>query len=83
MPNGFDALFVTAAKLIEELSTASRDGQLRDALARYMKPHVPVVDDVGYLACGDDAANVLDHVVNDRHIRRRSMIFTTNKHPQR
>src|SRR5207247_1537706 len=29
------------------------------------------------------AANVLYHVVNDRHIRRRAMIFTTNKHPNR
>jgi hypothetical protein len=37
---------------------------------------------VGYLAYGDDAANVLYHVVNDRHIRRRSMLFTTNKHPK-
>ena len=34
---------------------------------------------VGYLAYGDDAANVLFHVVNERHLRRRSMIFTTNK----
>jgi hypothetical protein len=48
-----------------------------------MKPHVLVVDEVGYLAYGDDAANVLYHVVNDRHIRGRSMIFTTNKHPKR
>lgn len=48
-----------------------------------MKPHVLVVDEVGYLAYGDDAANVLYHVVNDRHIRGRSMIFTTNKHPRR
>lgn len=37
---------------------------------------------MGYLAYGDDAANVLFHVVNERHIRRRSMIFTTNKHPK-
>ena len=56
---------------------------MREALARYMKPHVLVVDEVGYLAYGDDAANVLYHVVNDRHIRRRAMIFTTNKHPKR
>jgi hypothetical protein len=42
-----------------------------------------VVDEVGYLAYGDDAANVLYHVVNDRHIRRRAMIFATNKHPRR
>ena len=83
MQHGFDALFVTAAKLIDELSAASRDGRLRDALAVYMKPHVLVVDEVGYLAYGDDAANVLYHVVNDRHIRRRAMVFTTNKHPKR
>jgi DNA replication protein DnaC len=83
MQNGFDALFVTAAKLIDELSAASREGRLREALAVYMKPHVLVVDEVGYLTYGDDAANVLYHVVNDRHIRRRAMVFTTNKHPRR
>ena len=83
MQNGFDALFVTCAELIEELSTAGRDGALRDALARFVKPHVLVVDEVGYLAYGDDAANVLYHVVNERHIKRRSMVFTTNKHPKR
>jgi DNA replication protein DnaC len=83
MQNGFDALFVTAAKLIDELSAASRNGRLRDALTVYMRPHVLVVDEVGYLAYGDDAANVLYHVVNDRHIRRRAMVFTTNKHPRR
>ena len=83
LQNGFDAHFVTAAKLIDELSAASREGRLREALAVYMKPHVLVVDEVGYLAYGDDAANVLYHVVNDRHIRRRAMIFTTNKHPRR
>jgi hypothetical protein len=38
-----------------------------------------VVDEVGYLTYGTDAANMLFHVVNDRHKRKRSMIFTTNK----
>ena len=56
--------------------------RLRAALAGYLRPHVLVVDEVGYLAYGDDAANVLYHVVNDRHIQRRAMIFTTNKHPK-
>jgi DNA replication protein DnaC len=83
LQNGFDALFTTAAELIDHLSSAGRDGKLREALAEYMRPHVLVVDEVGYLAYGDDAANVLYHVVNDRHIRRRAMIFTTNKHPKR
>jgi DNA replication protein DnaC len=77
--NGFDALFVTAAELIDELSAAFREGRLAAALPRYTHPAVLVVDEVGYLTYGTDAANMLFHVVNDRHRRRRSMIFTTNK----
>jgi len=34
---------------------------------------------VGYLTYGTDAANMLFHVVNERHRRHRPMIFTTNK----
>jgi DNA replication protein DnaC len=83
LQNGFDALFATAAELIDDLSVASREGRMRDTLTRYLRPHVLVVDEVGYLSYGDDAANVLYHVVNERHIRRRAMIFTTNKHPKR
>jgi len=79
--NGFTALFTTAAELIEDLSTASQRGDLRKALANYLQPHVLVVDEVGYLSYGSDAANVLFHVVNERHQRRRPMIFTTNKSP--
>lgn len=77
--NGFDARCTTAAALIEDLSVASRQGRLREALGEYVRPHVLVVDEVGYLTCGDDAANLLFHVVNDRHLKQRSMIFTTNK----
>jgi len=77
--NGFEAYFTTAAKLIDDLSRASREGRLVEALAIYTHPHVLVIDEVGYLAYGDDAANVIFHVVNDRHLRKRSMIFTTNK----
>jgi DNA replication protein DnaC len=77
--NGFDALFVSAAALIDELSAASRAGRMREALSAYLKPHVLVVDEVGYLTYGSDAANVLFHVVNERHLNKRSMLFTTNK----
>lgn len=77
--NGFESFFTTAAALIDDLSRASRAGKLGEALIRYTHPHVLVIDEVGYLTYGTDAANVLFHVVNDRHLRRRSMIFTTNK----
>jgi DNA replication protein DnaC len=77
--NGFDAVFTTAAALIDDLSRASRDGRLREALATYTHPAVLVCDEVGYLTYGTDAANVLFHVVNERHLKKRAMIFTTNK----
>ena len=65
--NGFDARFVTAAELIDDLSAAFRSGRLADALATYIQPGVLIVDEVGYLTYGADAANMLFHVVNDRH----------------
>ncbi len=77
--NGSDARFVTAAHLIDELSAASRDGRLREALVEYTHAGVLVCDEVGYLSHGPDAANVLFQVVNDRYLHRRSMVFTTNK----
>jgi DNA replication protein DnaC len=77
--HGSDALFVTAAELIDELSAAFRGGRLAETLASYVHPGVLVVDEVGYLTYGTDAANMLFHVVNDRHRKQRAMIFTTNK----
>ena len=77
--NGFDAYFTTAAALIDDLSAAFRAGELANALPAYTHPAVLVVDEVGYLTYGTDAANMLFHVVNERHRRQRPMIFTTNK----
>lgn len=77
--NGFETLCTTAAELVEELSNASKKGCLQESLLTYTHPHVLLVDDVGYLTYGPDADNVLFHVVNDRHLRKRPMIFTTNK----
>src|SRR6516162_5893069 len=58
---------------------ASQKGRLQEALATYTHPHVLIIDEVGYLTYAQDAANVLFHVVNNRHLRKRPMIFTTNK----
>ena len=77
--NGFETLCVSAAELIENLSNASKRGQLQDALLTYTHPHVLLIDEIGYLTYGLDAANVLFHVVNHRHLKKRPMIFTTNK----
>jgi DNA replication protein DnaC len=77
--NGYEALFTSAASLIESLSIASRSGQMVQVLSRYTHPHVLVIDEVGYLTVGSDAANLLFQVVNERYLHRRPMLFTTNK----
>lgn len=77
--NGFDARFIRACDLIDELSAASKAGILREATATYVQPSVLVIDEIGYLHHADDAANVLYGVVDQRTIKRRPLIFTTNK----
>ena len=77
--NGFETFCTTAAELVEDLSNASTRGRLQESLLTYTRPHVLIIDEVGYLTYGPDAANVMFHVVNDRHLRKRPMIFTTNK----
>jgi DNA replication protein DnaC len=77
--NGFEARFVSASALIDELHAAAMQGTLREATAAYVQPHVLVVDEVGYLQCAEDAANVLYGVVDQRCLKRRPLVFTTNK----
>ena len=77
--NGYEALFTSAAGMIEALSTATRRGELASALAYYTHPPVLVIDEVGYLTVGADAANLMFQVVNERYLHRRPMLFTTNK----
>ena len=77
--NGFEARFTTADELIGDLSNAAAQGRLDDAIEPYVHPHVLVIDELGYQSYAPDAANVLYRVVNDRYLRRRPMLLTTNK----
>lgn len=77
--NGFEAHFTTADELIGSLSTAAVEGRIEAALEPYVHPHVLVLDELGYQSYAPDAANVLYRVVNDRYLKRRPMIVTTNK----
>jgi DNA replication protein DnaC len=71
--------FTTAAELIEDLSDASKRGHLQESLTTCTHPHVLVIDEVGYLTYGTDAANVVFHMVNNRHLKKRPMIVATER----
>jgi DNA replication protein DnaC len=77
--NGFEARFTTADELIGSLSKAAAEARLETALEPYTQPHVLVIDELGYQSYAADAANVLYRVVNERYLKRRPMIITTNK----
>lgn len=74
--NGFNARFTTAAALINELRVAD---DLNAALKPYVQPHVLVIDEMGYLGYGPGAADVLFQVVDQRYLKGRPILFTTNK----
>lgn len=77
--NGFEVRFTTADELIGALSKAAAEARLDEALEPYVHPHVLVLDELGYQSYAPDAANVLYRVVNDRYLKKRPMIVTTNK----
>jgi DNA replication protein DnaC len=81
---GFSVLCTTAAELIEDLRSCSIE-TLRRRLARYTRPHLLVIDEVGYLSYDSQAADLLYKVVDRRHERpgakepvSRSILITTN-----
>lgn len=77
--HGYEARFAGADALIGELSRAATRGRLEVALEPYLRPHVLVIDELGYLSHAADAANVLYRVVNERYLHHRPMLLTTNK----
>lgn len=77
--NGYDARFVTAAQLLNEMNRAHREGRPEEALLEFVAPDVLVIDELGYLSYGPDAANSLFQVVDQRYLKRKPIVITTNK----
>jgi DNA replication protein DnaC len=79
--NGYDARFTTASQLLSELNRAATHGQLEEALSGYIEPDVLVIDELGYLAYGSDAANCLFPIIDRRYLKCRPVVITSNKEP--
>ncbi|MBW2233572.1 MAG: IS21-like element helper ATPase IstB [Deltaproteobacteria bacterium] len=79
--NGFVARFVTLAEMLNDLHRATRDGDLDAAVEPFVDPDVLVLDELGYLTYGPDAANLLFQVVDRRYLAQRPVIVTSNKQP--
>ncbi len=66
---GFSVLFTTAAELLEDLRSCGRPRPSAARLARYTRPQLLAIDEVGYLSYDSHAADLLYKVVDRRYER--------------
>ncbi|MBA2707403.1 MAG: ATP-binding protein [Gemmatimonadaceae bacterium] len=74
---GFSTLFYTAAELLDLLAGDSAELR-RKRLRDLTQPWLLVIDELGYLAYDDRAADLLFLLLDARYKKRRSVIVTTN-----
>jgi DNA replication protein DnaC len=76
--HGYLARYTTLDDLIRELRRADQLGTLRQRLSHLQRPHLLVVDEVGYLPLERADANRFFQLVNRRYTRG-SLLVTSNK----
>ena len=69
--------FTTLAALANELQEAASSKELARVVGRYARTELVVLDELGYLALPDGAAELVFQVLSERH-ERGSLIVTTN-----
>ena len=75
---GHTAWYTSCIDLMEDLTRAREQGRLKRRLTWMRKPHIMLVDEVGYEELTKEQANLFFQVVNARY-EHGSMILTTNK----
>lgn len=75
---GYSVLFATAVDIINTLSAAQAAGRLKQALARYLKPTLLLIDELGYLPIDKMGADSLFQIISQRY-ERGAIVITTNR----
>jgi len=75
---GYTCYFSTFQNLIETLRKAEEQNRLRRKLLTYDKPHVLIIDEMGYLPLNRNDANLFFQLVSSRY-ENGSIILTSNK----
>jgi DNA replication protein DnaC len=74
---GFRVSFTTTASIANTLIEAREERTLKRAIARYVRPHLLVVDEMGYIPLSKEGAQLVFQVFSERY-ERGSMIVTSN-----
>lgn len=75
---GHSVLFSSAIDVINTLSAAQSSGQLKQALKKYTKPTILILDELGYLPIDKIGADLLFQVISLRY-EQGPMIITSNR----
>ncbi|MEM7391227.1 MAG: IS21-like element helper ATPase IstB [Verrucomicrobiota bacterium] len=75
---GHRTLFTSAAEIINALSAAQKARRLKAELARYLRPDLLVVDELGFIPIDKHGADLLFQVISQRY-EQGAIILTTNK----
>jgi DNA replication protein DnaC len=76
--NGHTVLFTTAIDIVNTLAAAQAADRLKRELARYLKPALLIVDELGYLPIDKHGADLLFQIISQRY-ERAPMVITTNR----
>lgn len=75
---GHSVLFAGAIEVINDLQAAQKNGAVKGALKKYLRPALLILDEVGYLPIDQKGADLLFQVISQRY-ERGSIALTTNK----
>ena len=75
---GYTSYFTTFQNLLETLRKAEEQNRLRRKLLTYDKPHLLIIDELGYLPLDRNDANLFFQLVSSRY-EKGSIILTSNK----
>ena len=66
---GHSVLFAGAIEVINDLQAAQKNGALKGALKKYLRPALLILDEVGYLPIDQKGADLLFQVISQRYER--------------
>jgi DNA replication protein DnaC len=75
---GYSVLFASAVDIVNTLTAAQKIGMLKKELKKYLKPHLLIIDEVGYLPIDKNGADLLFQVLSQRY-EKAPIILTTNR----
>ncbi len=76
--NGNTVLFTTAIDIINTLAAAREAGRMKQALKKYTRPSVLLMDEIGFLPIDKDGADLLFQVISLRY-EQGAMVITSNR----